>query len=174
MLPSTLSRGKTLPISVDYMLPCMLLGARSRDLLSCRRQAPGGGRREANGGRRVAAAEIMTMVDMIVWTWFSARPPRRDLTMPHGHCVENWSLTFLRKGRKLDLGESRSPTPLVKWNLLPTSHRLCAYVFAFSPGLLVMMAIVMMAMVMMPMVMVSVMAIIVPEALRQVGWLRQR
>jgi hypothetical protein len=33
---------------------------------------------------------------------------------------------------------------------------------------------VMMAMVMMAMVMVSVMVIIVPEALRQVDWLRQR
>jgi len=41
-------------------------------------------------------------------------------------------------------------------------------------GLMVMMAMVMMAMLMMAMVMVSVMVIIVPEALRQVGWLRQR
>jgi len=41
-LPSTLSRGKTLPISLDYMLTWTLLHARSRDLLSCRRQAPGG------------------------------------------------------------------------------------------------------------------------------------
>jgi hypothetical protein len=39
---------------------------------------------------------------------------------------------------------------------------------------MVMMAMVMMAMVMMVMVMVSMMVIIVPEALRQVGWLRQR
>jgi len=60
-LPNTLSRGKTLPISLDYMLPCMLLRARSRDLLSCRRQAPGGvklvvygGQCLAGGGRRVA------------------------------------------------------------------------------------------------------------------------
>jgi len=36
------------------------------------------------------------------------------------------------------------------------------------------MATVMMAMVMTAMVMVSVMVIIVPEALREVGWLRQR
>jgi hypothetical protein len=41
-LPSTLSRGKTLPISLNYMLTCTLLHARSRDLLSCRSQAPGG------------------------------------------------------------------------------------------------------------------------------------
>jgi len=41
-LPSTLSRGKTLPISLDYMLTCTLLHARSRDLLSFRSQAPGG------------------------------------------------------------------------------------------------------------------------------------
>jgi hypothetical protein len=72
-LPSTLSRGKTLPISLDYMLPGMVLGARSRDMLSCRGQAPGSGRREAGGwrreegcGRRVAVAEIMTSVDIIV------------------------------------------------------------------------------------------------------------
>jgi len=40
---------------------------------------------------------------------------------------------------------------------------------------MVMMAMVMMAMVMMAMVMMAmVMVIIVPEALRQVGWLRQR
>jgi hypothetical protein len=50
MLPNTLSRGKTLPISLDYMLPCMLLCARSRDLLSCRRQAPGGVKPVAGGG----------------------------------------------------------------------------------------------------------------------------
>jgi hypothetical protein len=53
---------------------------------------------------------------------------------------------------------------------MPTSHRLWAYVCAFGPGLMVMMAMVMMAMVMMAMVMV----IIVPEALRQVGCLCQR
>jgi hypothetical protein len=40
-LPSSLSTGKTLPISLDYMISCMLLHARSRDLLSCRRQALG-------------------------------------------------------------------------------------------------------------------------------------
>jgi hypothetical protein len=43
-----------------------------------------------------------------------------------------------------------------------------------GPGLMVMMAMVMMAMVMTAMVLVSVMVIIVPDALRQVGWLRQR
>jgi hypothetical protein len=43
------------------------------------------------------------------------------------------------------------------------------YVCVFGPGLMAMMAMVMMAMVM-----VSVMVIILPEALRQVGWLRQR
>jgi hypothetical protein len=90
-----------------------------------------------------------------------ARPPRRDLTMPHGHDVDNCSLRFCRKGRQLDLGESRSPTQIFQRNLLPASHRLWAYVCAFGPGLMVMMAKVMMAMVM-----VSVMVIIVPEALK--------
>jgi len=66
-LPSTLSTGKTLPISLDYMLTCTLLHARSRDLLSCRSQAPGGAscrrqavrgvscRRQAPGGVRQVA-----------------------------------------------------------------------------------------------------------------------
>jgi len=53
-LPSTLSSGKTLPNSLDYMLPCMLLRARSRDLLSCRRQVPGGVRLVADGGQCLA------------------------------------------------------------------------------------------------------------------------
>ena len=88
--------------------------------------------------------------------------------MPHGHGVDNCSLRFCRKGRQLDLGESRSPTQIFQRDLLPASHRLWAYVCAFGPGLMVMMAMVIMAMVM-----VSVMVIIVPEALRQVGWLRQ-
>jgi hypothetical protein len=65
----------------------------------------------------------------------------------------------------LDLGESRSPTQIFQENLLLASHGLWAYVCAFGPGLMVMMAMVMAAMVM---------VIIVPEALRQVGWLRQR
>jgi hypothetical protein len=85
--------------------------------------------------------------------------------MPHGHGVDNWSLTFCRNCRQLDLGESRSPTQIFLWNQLPACHRFWAYVCAFGPGLMVMMAMVMMAMVM---------VIIVPEALRQVGWLCQR
>jgi len=64
-LPSSLSRGKTLPISFDYMLRCMLPGAQSRDLLSCRSQASGGGWQVADGAWRMVA-EIMTSVDIIV------------------------------------------------------------------------------------------------------------
>jgi hypothetical protein len=37
MLPSTLTRDKTLPVALDWMLLMMLLGARSRDLQSCRK-----------------------------------------------------------------------------------------------------------------------------------------
>src|SRR5882757_5835033 len=48
-LTSTLSRVKTLAISLHSMLPCMLLHARSRDLLSCRSQAAGGVRHVAYG-----------------------------------------------------------------------------------------------------------------------------
>jgi len=91
--------------------------------------------------------------------------------MPHGHGVDNCSLKFCRKGRQLDLGESRSPTQIFQRNLLPASHRLWAYACTFGPGL---MAMVIQAMVMLATVMVSMMVIIVSEALRQVGWLRQR
>jgi len=92
--------------------------------------------------------------------------------MSHGHGVDNCSRRFCRKSRQLDLGESRSPTQIFQWNLLLASHRLWAYVCAFRPGLMVMMAMVM-AMPM-EMDMVLAMVIIVPEALRQVGWLRRR
>jgi len=91
--------------------------------------------------------------------------------MSHSHGVGNCSLRFCRKGRQLDLGESRSPTQIFQRNLLPASHQLWAYVCAFCPGLI---AMVTKAMVMKAMVMVSVMVIIVSEALRQVSWLRQR
>ena len=88
--------------------------------------------------------------------------------MPHTHGVDNCSLRFRRKGRQLDLGESRSPTQIFKRNLVPASHRLWAYVCAFGPGLMGKMAMVM------AMVMVLAIVIIVPEVLIQVGWLPQR
>jgi len=52
----TLSRGKTLPISLDYMLSCMLLGARSRDgwVAGARYEEAVGRWQEAWGGREVA------------------------------------------------------------------------------------------------------------------------
>ena len=85
--------------------------------------------------------------------------------MSHCHGVDNCSLRFCRKSRQLDLGESRSPTQIFQQNLLRASHRLWAYVCAFGPGLMEMMAMAMaMAMEM----------VRVPEALRQVGWLRRR
>ena len=96
--------------------------------------------------------------------------------MSHGYGVDNCSLRFYRKGRQLDLGDSRSPTQIVQRKLLLASHRLWAYVCAFSLGLMEMMAMAMvMAMAMaMAIVMVLVIVIIVPEVLRQVGWLCQR
>jgi len=108
-LPNTLSRGKTLPILLDYMLPWMLLCARSRDLLSCRRQAPGDVRLVAGDGCLVVGdwrhivAKIMTSVDIIVWTLSWAWPPWPNLTMPHGHGVDNCSLRFCRNSRQFDL-----------------------------------------------------------------------
>jgi len=63
--------------------------------------------------------------------------------MPHGHGVDNCSLRFCRKGRQLDIGESRSPTQIFQRNLLLASHRLWAYECAFGPGLMVMIALAM-------------------------------
>ena len=52
--------------------------------------------------------------------------------MPHGHGVENCILRFCRKGRQLDLGESRSPTQIFQRNLLLASDQVWAYVCAFG------------------------------------------
>jgi len=151
--------------------------------VSYRRQAPGGLRQMAYGGQCLAGgmwhvvwgrwraaygSRIMTSVDIIVWTLSLAQPPWQELPMPHGHGVDNWMLGFRRKSRQFKLVESRSPTKIFHRNLEPASHWLWPYVCAFGPGMMVMLAMVMTAMVM-----VSVMVIIVPEALRQVGWLRQ-
>jgi len=159
-LKSTLSRGKTHPISFDYVLPCMLPGARSRHLLSCRSQAPGGGWPVADGAWRIVA-EIMTSVDIIVWTLSSAHPPWQDLTIPHGHGVESCSLRLHRKGRQFELGESRAPTQIFQRNLLPNSHRLWASVCTFSLRLMEIMVVAMeitMAMEMMVVAMEMTMA----------------
>ena len=72
-LPSTLSRGKTLPISLDCMLPYMLLHVRSRDLQTCRRPALGGVRQVAYGGQisacgvRLMACGVWRVVGCIWW-----------------------------------------------------------------------------------------------------------
>jgi len=130
----------------------------------------GGGWWVVGGGRPTSWHRSIS-----VWILSLAHPPRRKLTMPHDHSIDNCSLRFYSSGRQLDLGESRSPTQIFPQNLLLASHGLWAYECSFGPGLMVMMATVMMAMVMMAMVMAAmVMVIIVPEALRQVGWLRQR
>jgi len=132
------------------------------------RPAACGGWRAAGGGLRIVA-EIMTSVDIIVRTLSLARPPRQDLTMPHGHGVDNCSFRYSRKGRQLDLGESRSPTQIFQRNLLPPSHRLWVNVCTLGPGLMVMVVMVLVIVMMIVMVMVMV-----PKALSQVGWLRPR
>jgi hypothetical protein len=88
-LPSTLSRGKTLPISLDYMLTCTLLHDRSRDLLSCRsqaaggvscrRQAPGGVRQVAYGGQRLAGGMWHVVLEMAGGVWW----PNHDIGRYH-------------------------------------------------------------------------------------------
>jgi hypothetical protein len=96
--------------------------------------------------------------------------------IPQGHGVDNCSLRFCRKGRQLDLGESRSPTQFSQQNLQPVSRRFWAYVYASGLGLIVMMVMVMMVMAMMVMVMIVIVIMVmvmVPKALSQVGWLCQ-
>jgi len=197
-LPSTLSSGKTLPISLDYMLTCTILHARSRDLLSCRSQAPGGVscRHQAPGGMRQVAyvgqwlvggmwqvvcgtwwaaydGWIMTSVDIIVWTLSSARPPWQDPTIPLCCGVDNRSIRFRSKGRQLELGESRSPIEIFQRNLVPAPNWLWPYVRSFGLGLMEMMAMAMANAKAMALAMVLVILIIVPEVLIQVGWLHQ-
>jgi hypothetical protein len=98
----------------------------------------------------------------------------QDLTMPHGHGVDNCSLRFRRNGRQFELGEGRSPAKIFQRNLPPASHRLWVYVCAFGLGLIEMMGMAMVMAMAMAIVMVLVIVIIVPEVLRQVGWLHQR
>ena len=143
----------------------------------------GGGWRVAGGGWRVAGGRWWVAggggQNNDVGLYHSLNCIFSSATETKSHddslplCHDNRILRFCRNARQLDLGESRSPTQIFKRNLLHASHGLWAYVCAFRPGLMVTMAMVMMAMVMMAMVMVSVMVIIVPEALRQVDWLRQ-
>ena len=83
-------------------------------------------------GRQVAGAETMTSVNSIVWNWLLTLPPWHDLMMPHGHGVENCNLWFCRQGRQLNLGESRSPTPIFQLQLLLTSYPLWVYVWVLG------------------------------------------
>jgi len=97
-LRSTLARGKILSIWPDYMLPCMLLQAWSRDLLIWIYQAwedvelveyKGeclAGRCQERyrmqcvaGGRQCMLAEIMMSVAITVWTMSSVYPPQHYL-----------------------------------------------------------------------------------------------
>jgi len=52
--------------------------------------------------------------------------------MPHSHGVDNCILRVRRKGRQLDLGQSRSLTQSFQWNQLLASHRLWACVYVFG------------------------------------------
>jgi hypothetical protein len=102
MLPSLLSRGKTLPISPDYMLPYMLLGIYLRDLKSCSHQAPGGRSWVVGCGGHIMA-EITTSINIEVWTISLLCTPQWVLAMPHSYCIDNHNFRFGRNSRKLDL-----------------------------------------------------------------------
>jgi len=97
MLPSTPSDHKILLISHDYSFPCILIGARSSEMLSCRREAPESGWWEAEGRRQ--KAEILMSVNTIFRTEVLVWPLQWDFRMPHINGVHNWSLTCSRKGR---------------------------------------------------------------------------
>jgi len=104
MLPSSLSRGMTLPISPDYMLPYMLLGIWSRDLQSCSRQAPGCSGCIVGSGWHIVE-EIITSVNIKVWTFSLLCLPQWDLIMPYSsHGIDNHNFIFCRKSTKLNLG----------------------------------------------------------------------
>jgi len=121
--------------------------------------------------KRVVGAEIMTPVDIIVWTIIFTSPQWSDLTIPHGQDIDNSSLWFFKNGRQLNLGESRSHLSLsggIFCSLSPQGWCMC-----LQSGLKVLKATVMLAMVMLAMMMVLVVVIMVAEALREVGWLHQ-
>jgi len=90
-----------------------------------------------------------------------------------GYGVDNCCLRCYRKGRQLDLRESRSLTQFSQQNLQLVSHRFWAYAYASGLGLMVMMVMVMMVMVMVMMVMVMMVMVMVSKALSPVGWLRR-
>jgi len=90
--------------------------------------------------------------------------------MPQGHGVDNCSPRFCRRGRQLNLGESRSLTQYSQRNLQPVSRRLWVYVCAFGMGLMVMMVMAIMVKVMVMVMVMVVVTVMVPRALSQVGW----
>jgi hypothetical protein len=102
LLLSLLSRGKTLPISLDYMLPYMLLAIQLRDLKSCSHQAPGGRWWVVGSGGHIVE-EIITSINIKVWTISLLCPPQWDHAMPNSYGIANHNFRFGRKSRKLDL-----------------------------------------------------------------------
>jgi len=128
--------------------------------------------------RLCIVVEIIILVESIDWIECLVQWLQLDLTMAYRHAVDNGGHRFCRAGRQWNLGESRSSTQIFKWDLQCTSHWFWPYVCTFCLGMMAMMAMVtmwqvMMAMVILAMVMVSVMVTIVPEVLRQVGWISQ-
>jgi hypothetical protein len=84
------------------------------------------------GSAECMVGKIVMSVDIIVRTLSVVCPLRQDITMSHGHGVDNCSHRICRKGRHLDLGESSSVTQIVQWNLRLNSYRLWAYVCIFG------------------------------------------
>jgi hypothetical protein len=72
-----------------------------RDLKSCSHQAPGG-RAWVVGSRGHIVAEIITSINIKVWTISLLCPPQWDLAMLHSYSIDNCNFRFSRKSRKLD------------------------------------------------------------------------
>jgi len=73
LLARTLWRGKTFPISLYYLIPCILLHAQLRDLLSCRCQELRGVRLVTYGGHSFAGSELRA--ECRVWRVAGGRWP---------------------------------------------------------------------------------------------------
>jgi len=79
-------------------------------------------RNQEDGSRGHMVAEMMMLVDIMLYMSFCGYPPARDLTMIHSQRISNCILTFCLAGRQLHLRVSRSLTPILQGNLPLPPH----------------------------------------------------
>jgi hypothetical protein len=80
-----------------------LLGSMLPSFNSCSHQAPGGRSWVVGSSGGQIMAEIITSINIKVWTISLLCPPQWDLAMPHSYGIDNRNFKFGRKSRKLDL-----------------------------------------------------------------------